>query len=138
MLIGTAIDELIRHHPSLKASVFDALKVTIGKIEELGVNFEVPKDLRQWYFLTPVSPPILSLDHDVAMDDVETATPPSNPHVQPTDGDQEPKNHDNYIVSFIDVFGRVSVALVHLSLLTNTMASFWKGCSSTHPIARTS
>ncbi|KAF9460708.1 hypothetical protein BDZ94DRAFT_1323842 [Collybia nuda] len=104
VLIGTAIDELIRHHPSLKAPVFDALKVTISKIEELGKNFEVSDDLWQWYFLTTVSPS--NLDHDVPMDDVVTAITHPNTQIRPADGEQEPKNHDNHIVSFIDAFGR--------------------------------
>src|ERR1700733_7353622 len=70
VLIGTALDELIRHHPSLRTAVFDALKATIAKIEELGTAHEVPGDLLHWYRLVPVSVPLAD-DGDVPMEDVE-------------------------------------------------------------------
>jgi E3 ubiquitin-protein ligase HUWE1 len=137
VLIGTAIDELIRHHPSLKAAVFDALKATISKIEELGNTYEVPKDMRHWYYLVPASLPLSSSDGDVVMESVETETPePSATHVQP-DGDPESKNHDNHIVSFIDILGRVRCFHDRPPCISDyIIVSFWKGFSSTLPTAR--
>ncbi|KAF5386145.1 hypothetical protein D9615_002574 [Tricholomella constricta] len=115
VLIGTSIDELIRHHPSLKAAVFDAVKATITKIEALGNAYEVPKELRQWYRLVPV-PVKVQQDEDVAMEDVEggaaVAVPSGSETVTadatPSEEEelQEPKAHDNHIVSFIDILGR--------------------------------
>lgn len=120
VLIGTAIDELIRHHPSLKAAVFDALKSTIIKIEELGNVFEIPQELRQWYRLVPVPPSPVAQDGDVAMEDLEAAhvvsvsagvgisADEATDALDDEDDIPEPKAHDNYIVSFIDILGRVS------------------------------
>ncbi|GLB37041.1 putative protein with domain of Unknown Function (DUF913) [Lyophyllum shimeji] len=114
VLIGTAIDELIRHHPSLKAAVFDAIKATITKIEEMGNAYEVPKELRHWYRLVPVTAAPVPQDEDVTMEDVEAAAAPPGPEIAARDSvspeneeeSLEPKSHDNHIVSFIDILGR--------------------------------
>ncbi|KAF8070121.1 hypothetical protein FPV67DRAFT_1579109 [Lyophyllum atratum] len=113
VLVGTAIDELIRHHPSLKAAVFDAIKATITKIEELGNAWQVPKELRKWYRLEPVAPTSGQPDEDVAMEDVMAATASGTEIVikdaktaEEEDEFSEAKNHDNNIVSFIDILGR--------------------------------
>lgn len=116
VLIGTAIDELIRHHPSLKAPVFEAIKSTMGKIEDLGNAYVVPEDIQQWYKLVPV--PTSSFSEDV---DMEVADPQGvgalGPESEQSGGDdpvrplseEEPglRAHDNMVVSFIDVIGRV-------------------------------
>ena len=121
VLIGTALDELIRHHPSLRTAVFDALKATIAKIEELGGTYEVPGNLLHWYHLIPGSVSA-AIDGDVAMEDVGNvpAASRSDATVQGDDTKADvsddgndvdevaTKNHDNHIVSFIDVLGRVS------------------------------
>ncbi|KAF7361866.1 hypothetical protein MVEN_00531100 [Mycena venus] len=76
VLIGTTIDELVRHHPSLKAPVFDALKATLSKIEVLGNAYVVPPELQQWYKLVGVAPAIPSgPDVDLTMEDVPTDAP---------------------------------------------------------------
>ena len=122
VLVGTAIDELIRHHPLLKATVFDALKSTIVKIETLGQTYEVPRESRQWYFLVPAITSTNPMDSDVAMEDVEV--PPSissgltggeedaGLHDNEDDS-RNSKQQDNTIVSFIDVLGRVSCCFPH-------------------------
>lgn len=122
VLVGTAIDELIRHHPLLKAVVFDALKSTIVKIEALGETYEVPRESRQWYYLVPTIPSTIPMDNDVAMEDVEA--PPSissgltggEDDAELHDNEDDSRNskpQDNTIVSFIDVLGRVSCYLSH-------------------------
>ncbi|KAJ7742399.1 hypothetical protein B0H14DRAFT_2637660 [Mycena olivaceomarginata] len=73
VLIGTTIDELVRHHPSLKAPVFDALKATLSKIEVLGLQVNVPLGtipasdwdlIRLWYIQCFSNmPPFLILFH---------------------------------------------------------------------------
>jgi E3 ubiquitin-protein ligase HUWE1 len=121
VLLGTAIDELIRHHPSLRTAVFDALRATIAKIEELGSAYEVPEDLRHWYRLVPGSISTV-VDGDVAMD-VESVASASRSdatvHAEDTQTDilddddvDEATNkiQDNHVVSFIDILGRVSGA----------------------------
>lgn len=116
VLIGTTIDELIRHHPQLKSSVFNAIKATLSKIEDLGNAFIPPEDQKQWYCLVSVPPE----DEDVQMVDAQNMDvplppPTSSPAGHKSDSKSEEgsthKSHDNHIVSFIDVLGRVSVFL---------------------------
>ena len=120
VIIGTAVDELIRHHPSLKLQVFDALKSTLSRIEDLGASYSPPADIKRWYQLVPVS---TSLDDDVTMqedagtEDAGTESPVSievpQVAVEDIDDDNEDddpnaKSHDNIVVSYIDIVGRVS------------------------------
>lgn len=152
VLIGTAIDELIRHHPSLRAAVFDALKATIAKIEELGNAYEVPRNLLHWYRLIPGTVSV-AIDDDVAMEDIGSVptVPRSDVTVQGDDTQAEApdddnddevatKNHDNHIVSFIDVLGRVSRGQNHFfsHFADRFLYSFWKVSSSIRHIARIS
>ena len=53
VLIGTSIEELIRHHPALKDKVFAAIKTTMARIEDLGKSFNVPDDIKHYYKLQP-------------------------------------------------------------------------------------
>lgn len=116
VLIGTTIDELVRHHPFLKRPVFDALKATMSKIETLGNSYVVPDELQSWYKIVPV--PTSAPDSDVSMEDVASTSVPG-PATTPTptvSGEGEgstgeeasPKSHDNHIVSFMDALLRVS------------------------------
>jgi E3 ubiquitin-protein ligase HUWE1 len=143
VLIGTAMDELIRHHPSLKVPVFEAIKSTLSKIEDLGNAYVVPKDMQQWYKLVPVSA-ASSADEDVDMEvaDSEGAGgPPATDSEQsgndPTNG-EDPRSHDNLVVSFIDVVGRVRPSALDLDWLYLTNPSFrssWKDYSRPRPTA---
>lgn len=110
VLMGTGIDELIRHHPSLKKSVFDAILACLGKIEDLGNTYEPPSNARQWYQLLPMT----SSDGDVTMKDANEDPPartedtPSEPLILAASSeDTSLKRHDNHLVLFIDVLGRV-------------------------------
>lgn len=115
VLIGTAIDELIRHHPSLKAAVFESLNSTFSKIEDLGNAYEVPEDLKKWYRLVPSpAPPLSSGDSMEGIESGGTAVEPLNegPGERDPDVDEEDttaKSHDNTVVSFIDIMGRVRI-----------------------------
>ena len=117
VIIGTAVDELIRHHPALKLQVFDALKSTLSRIEDLGASYSPPPDIKHWYQLVPVS--TLPFDDDVTMQDdaaMESSGPIEVPQVAVEDIDDDnedddstnPKSHDNIVVSYIDIVGRVS------------------------------
>ncbi|KAH9839447.1 uncharacterized protein C8Q71DRAFT_905985 [Rhodofomes roseus] len=120
VLIGTAVEELIRHHPSLKPSVFTSIKATMEKIYQLGKNYTPADDIKQWYILSSVVPPTpatesaaaapMEVDADTQSNVASTSqTTPSNPPAtgpEPTPASQEdaaPKSHDNMIVSFMDV-----------------------------------
>ncbi|PBK91673.1 hypothetical protein ARMGADRAFT_968529 [Armillaria gallica] len=114
VLIGTAIDELVRHHPILKGPVFDSLRATLSKIEDLGNAFEPPEEAKQWYKLLALSTATPSPDDDVTMEDVQTAGQPPTPAPRTSEDKKHSssgeegaqKAHDNHIVSFIDVLGR--------------------------------
>ncbi|KAF9241543.1 hypothetical protein BU15DRAFT_87134 [Melanogaster broomeanus] len=112
VLIGTSIDELIRHHPSLKAPVFDAVKATLSKIEDLGNTFVIAEDKKEWYGLLPVQP---VEDSEEAMEGVETETmePEGTTELVSSGRDEissedfpAQRDHDNNIVMFIDVICR--------------------------------
>jgi E3 ubiquitin-protein ligase HUWE1 len=115
VLIGTAMDELIRHHPSLKTIVFESIKSTLSKIEILGEAYVVPADIQHWYKLVPA--PESPADEGAPMEGVESennSSLDSKPsevarHDESTFIVEEsvPKPHDNNIVSYIDAIGRV-------------------------------
>jgi E3 ubiquitin-protein ligase HUWE1 len=122
VFIGTSIDELIRHHPFLKTSVFDAVRSTLGRIEDLGNAYTVPTDIRHWYQLVPettvVVPQQESTEGDIAMDvdselvaagsaDTAGIIDETSSEAAGEKEDSSIKSHDNHIVSFIDVVGRV-------------------------------
>ena len=109
VLIGTAIDELIRHHPSLKTPVFEAIKATLVRIEELGQAFVVPPSQKHWYGLVPVQ---VSSDSDVPMEDMEELSRTTNETIAEQNNEDEDiadRSHDNEIVSYIDIIGRVRI-----------------------------
>ncbi|KAF9531661.1 hypothetical protein CPB83DRAFT_79933 [Crepidotus variabilis] len=107
VVIGSAVDELIRHHPLLKLPVFEALKSTLAHIEALGAAYRPPSEIKQWYQIVPQEQ---AGDSDVSMQDSppvepEPATAGASSIEQDEDEPQE-KTHDNLIVNYIDVLGR--------------------------------
>jgi E3 ubiquitin-protein ligase HUWE1 len=94
--------------------VFDAVKATLSKIEDLGNTFTVPEDKKEWYGLLPLQ---LVGDSAEAMEGVESETKepegvtefPSSDH-DDSSGEDSPtqRDHDNNIVMFVDVICRVS------------------------------
>jgi E3 ubiquitin-protein ligase HUWE1 len=152
VIIGTAVDELVRHHPSLKHAVFEAIKSTLTQLENIGMTYTPPADIKQWYQLVPVSKELSSAE-DVTMQDVmpaltEVEDVAATTGLEDAEGSQsgsdrdepEGKGHDNIIVSYIDVLGRVSIPIhvcfKHIPLIN--YFSSWKGFSSILLIARIS
>lgn len=115
VLIGTSIDELIRHHPSLKTPVFDAVKAVFSKIEDLGTTFVIPEDKKEWYELLPVQP---SEETGAPMQGIESEgresgaglTTDNHGEISGEDSATQ-RDHDNNVVMFIDVICRVSTIL---------------------------
>jgi hypothetical protein len=71
-LIGTAVDELIRHHPSLKMTVFDSMLTTFDKLEVLGSTWTLSRGQEHWYRLLAVSEfPIEAVEDDAHDDEPE-------------------------------------------------------------------
>lgn len=143
VLIGTAVDELIRHHPFLKAPVFQALKSTMTKIEELGHAYVPPDDIRNWYQLTVARPSPSSTSEDVdKMEGVESSegkesSPPPPPAytaalLEPH-SEEAMRLHENNIISFIDILGRVSINRVSHGTSTDSSQSVLGRSFSTHP-----
>lgn len=143
VIIGTAVDELIRHHPSLKAPVFDSLQATLSRIEDLGASYVPPADIERWYQLMPTSV-VSHSDGDVVMQDessdnvVLRQIPPvtSTSEVPEEETEEESKGHDNIVVSYIDIVGRVSYITITPSPTYSSFHSFWKAFSNTLPTAR--
>ena len=117
VLIGTSIEELIRHHPALKDKVFAAIKTTMARIEDLGKSFNVPDDIKHYYKLQPQNPaPAESPNADAgATMDVDQPAPsaqtsaPAQQNEQPSSSSADlfGRSHDNLVISYIDVFGKV-------------------------------
>ncbi len=119
VLIGTSIEELIRHHPALKEKVFAAIKTTMGRIEELGSAFTVSDDIKHYYKLQPQDPaPVESsstdagapMDVDQPAPAEQASTPAQQPNAdQPSSSSTDlfGRSHDNLVISYIDVFGKV-------------------------------
>ena len=122
VLIGTSIEELIRHHPSLKDKVFVAIKATMAKIEDFGNTFVPSDDIKHLYRLQPTalpSPTPTTLDAEAPMEVDASAAATSTtaqqvrPDAQPSAEPSPPRDdlygrpHDNIIISYIDVFGKV-------------------------------
>ena len=121
MSIGSSIDELIRHHPSLRSSVFDSIISTLKKIESMGKTYVPPNEIRHFYLLgldteRPSAAPVPALtpNDDVEMEDARTSETPERNIVsaQSEDAavqtdDVQSKSHDNIIINFIDAVGRV-------------------------------
>ncbi|KAF5377714.1 hypothetical protein D9757_009398 [Collybiopsis confluens] len=118
-VLGTAIDELIRHHPFLKRQVFEALKSTMTKIEELGHAYVPPDEIRHFYNLTVVPPPStiseVSEEAGDKMEGVETsqssliettANPLTLAALLDPRSEEAMRLHENNIISFIDILGR--------------------------------
>ena len=117
-IIGSAVDELIRHHPSLKDRVFDAIGTVLGRIEELGNTFVEEKDTENMYRLVIVGKPEVETKMDVveSSDDGPQAGP-SMPLMEPADAVSEPEQGkhettENIIVAYVDVVARVRTLLL--------------------------
>ncbi|KAI0373495.1 hypothetical protein BV20DRAFT_1119067 [Pilatotrama ljubarskyi] len=118
VLIGTSLEELIRHHPSLKDKVFVAIKSTMARIEELGKAYTPPNDIKHMYRLQPTAPvpsTMLAIAAEAPME-VEATAPTTDqapqsdaqtPAAAPAARDElYGRPQDNIIISYIDVFGK--------------------------------
>ncbi|EJD34111.1 hypothetical protein AURDEDRAFT_109329 [Auricularia subglabra TFB-10046 SS5] len=124
-IMGSAIDELIRHHPNLKTAVFDAVIATLTKIEELGNAYIDPKGGETPFRLKlvarpadPVAQPEITQGGAMELGQPRPPAAIPVPHVESQPATQsthaEPESveytgkqqDDNIIVTFVDVIGR--------------------------------
>ena len=111
--VESSIDELIRHHPNLKKTVFDPSIATLEKVEELGTSFIPPENIQHFYRLSMNA----ATSEDVDMRDevpvpatteaAASETRSENESAAAQDESQT-RTHDNLIINFIDVIRRVS------------------------------
>ncbi|KAG8764160.1 hypothetical protein FRC11_003016 [Ceratobasidium sp. 423] len=119
--IGGAVDELVRHHPSLKDVVFESIAGTLQKIESLGNSFPIPKEQENLYRMisttspppptgTSQEPPVassstwLSAGQESALPS-GAVTPAAVPEPEETEP-AKPERTENVIASFIDILCR--------------------------------
>lgn len=123
VLIGSAVDELIRHHPSLKPAVFEAIKSTLSKVEDLGNTFTPSENTESWYGLVrttastiqaPVDEDVLMRSSDTAPSDEATSESTGRANALATslvddflDETATGRSHENIVVSYLDVICRV-------------------------------
>ena len=126
VLIGSAVDELIRHHPSLKSAVFEAIKSTLSKIEDLGNTFTPSESTESWYRLVrttstvpaPADEDVLMRSSDNAPIDEAASESMGRPNAltmsltdDMLDESATGRSHENIIVSYLDVICRVIKSL---------------------------
>ena len=116
-LFGAAMDELIRHHPSLKGPVMTSISDTLAKIVELGKDYEPP---------SVVKGKLISVKRGSQQEqvpdqaDVEMAAPTAevnqagtgnadvsaNEQAANKDKMDKERDRDNLVLGYIDVFAR--------------------------------
>ncbi|KAI8975845.1 hypothetical protein BD414DRAFT_580582 [Trametes punicea] len=117
VLIGTSIEELIRHHPSLKEKVFVAIKSTMAKIEVLGKSYVPPDDIKHLYRLQPTataptatpsgqSEAVMEVDAGATSDQAPRSEGQTSGEASSPRDDLFGRPQDNIIISYIDVFGK--------------------------------
>lgn len=113
-MVGASIDELIRHHPSLKDKVLESVMVALRDIREMGRSF-VPES-NDGFNLEVVSPfkptdqppstspsegsPEIALTPDVVMQDASPAP-------------KAEEFKENNVMMCVDVIGRVRIVSAH-------------------------
>lgn len=144
MLIGTSIEELIRHHPSLKIPVFGAIKTTLARIQEMGNAYEPQESIKAWYRLSVQTAASISSqagpDGDIAMESADSNTsqqsravpvesePNASVETFPFSRDENAtRAHDNLIISFIDVFCKVRRQCADEMHITDRTLQFLEG-----------
>lgn len=149
--LGAAMDELIRHHPSLKDVVFSAIQGVLERIVVLGNEYVIPQSEAASYGLRP-----LAEEHDTEMAPAQAATASSStpgttesstPAVTKKSEETDPAalGEDGAasqpIITYIDIACRVRLHLPHTTpwdLQPDSILSFWKDCSSIRRTAASS
>ncbi|GAN06879.1 conserved hypothetical protein [Mucor ambiguus] len=102
--LGSTMDELIRHHPSLKPSVFQCVTSLIKKVIEMGSDVNgVGKSSDNSHLLQTSS-------EDTAMSTATSTTTATKPTTAATEeggeGEDKPEKVECLLVSFIDLVSR--------------------------------
>jgi len=120
IMIGSALDELVRHHPSLKDQVFEGIQAMFQSIEDQGNAWRPPaSEISSYQLLSSTQQPATT-DIDVSMAPTpssDRATTPAVPLPEIT-GEEgvkkvEPRN-ESIILSFVDVAVKVMPSILSL------------------------
>jgi E3 ubiquitin-protein ligase HUWE1 len=119
-VIGSAVDELIRHHPSLKDGVFAAVTTVFERIEQLGNAFVEDKDAESLYKLVIVTKAEADSKMEVEGSNITGQTNTPLEGVEAADlpfGVDQGKQEvvENVIVAYVDVMARVSRVRIYLT-----------------------
>jgi hypothetical protein len=140
IMIGSALDELVRHHPSLKDQVFEGIQAMLQSIEDQGKAWVPPTAEESSYRLihpTVAKESAAGDTLDVPMEPVASPDGATTPVPAVDNPEETPKKADSpaesIILSFIDVAVKVdrSFARNSYGLLTVDF-SFLKAYSNTH------
>ncbi len=115
IVVGQALDELVRHHPGLKPQILDGLKAMLQRIEDLGNTWRPATGDEGSYLLQCPAKPKGDATGNSMMDvDTSTEASPSDPEpqavTQPSDEQAEEtvdKPQTNRIISFIDIAAKL-------------------------------
>lgn len=124
VIIGANFDELVRHHPSLKQPVLEAITNLLKKIYEEGKDY-VPETAEGYRLQLvkedkPVTKPAEGAEGTIAVPGQASSsgdvTMSEQPSSADTPGDHETKREDNRLLASVAVTGRVS-SLAHKSMM---------------------
>ncbi|GAA5993716.1 hypothetical protein JCM10908_001345 [Rhodotorula pacifica] len=103
---GAAIDELVRHHPTLKAKILDAIFDIFLEFKRMGAEYVPPASESGYNLQLPAA-----ASEDVAMQEgaapvTEQASAEGSDEAKDKKKAEDEKTRDNEVTNAIDVFGR--------------------------------
>jgi E3 ubiquitin-protein ligase HUWE1 len=111
--LGSAIDELVRHHPTLKAKILDTIFSIFVEFKRMGAGY-VPPASESGYNLKPTTSAdatstttAAGSSEDVAMQEGAAQGTEEEQATKDKKKAEEEKTKDNEVTNAIDVFGRV-------------------------------
>ena len=114
MYLGAAMDELMRHHPSLKDTVFASIKGVFEQISELGKSYTIPVGEEGKYGLKATSEQVVSekeTSPPAAEGSSSTPAPQASTSSAPADTSSTSNTSEdpisNPILAYIDIACRV-------------------------------
>jgi len=137
-MIGAAIDELIRHHPTLKEPVMNSIVDMLRRILEIGRDYVPPSESVEMLEIAKgaeaegtAADAVLSdviMEESFTNETLETGrqgAPSSETNGKEEEMSRKDRDKDNLVLGYIDAAGRVSVSpITHTDL--HFGFSFWK------------
>jgi E3 ubiquitin-protein ligase HUWE1 len=107
-MIGTCVDELIRHHPTLKDAVLEVAIDALKTIRDQGTAFS-PENSEGYFLQSPEGEDAMEVTEPIAAPATPLSpTPVANGPEVLADGAQRPEEvKENIIMTSVDVMARV-------------------------------